>query len=270
LAEDLEPIALVSEPTGGATKLMVDFIPGLSLGEALPRRHALDERRVSGRYVDSLDRPRHSSQRMERRNRRWFARSGLIPGLGLLSGCGILPSTVSPARKLARIGHLWAADIIPQSAAALRSGLGDLGYVEGRDIHIDDRVAGGRLEPLPSLAAELLGLQVDIIVTTGTPATLAARAVTDTLPIVQASGTADLVREGVAASVARPGGNVTGPSSILEELAPKQLELLRQIVPGLSRRVAVLWNPTSPSTGLAWAERGPARRQQASSCIRWR
>jgi putative ABC transport system substrate-binding protein len=186
--------------------------------------------------------------------RRSFLRGSLaLAGLGLLSGCGALaPWTQRPPRIL-RVGHLWAANATPDLMEAFRDQLRDLGYVDGQSIIIDDRVAGGQLDPLPGLVAELVRVLVDIIVTTGTPATLAAKDATSTIPIVQASGTVDLVREGLAASHAQPGGNVTGMGAIVEELTGKQLDLLRQAVPGL-RRVAVLWNPTSPATGFAWTE----------------
>jgi putative ABC transport system substrate-binding protein len=101
--------------------------------------------------------------------------------------------------------------------------------------------------------AELVHLPVDIIVTTGTPATLGPATRTDTIPIVQASGPVDLVREGAATSLARPGGNVTGLATIGDELTAKRLDLLRQTVLGL-HRVAVLWNPDSPSTVVSWQE----------------
>jgi putative ABC transport system substrate-binding protein len=156
-------------------------------------------------------------------------------------------------RKVPRIGHVWAAAADPRLAEGFRDALRTLGYVDDQSIIIEQRVADGRLDPLPGLVAELVRVPVDIIVTSGTPATLAARDATSTIPIVQAVGTADLVREGVAASLARPGGNVTGLTSLGEALTDKRLDLLKQTVPGL-RRVAVLWNPDSPSTGLAWKE----------------
>ena len=190
--------------------------------------------------------------------RRRFLRGGLaLAGLGLLAGCGILPPRLQPPQGALRIGHIWAGTAAADLRAAFRDQLRELGYAEGHGISIEDRVAGGRPEPLPELAAELVRLPVDIIVTTGTPATLAARDATDTIPIVQASGTVDLVREGVVASLARPGGNVTGLATIGEELTAKRLDLLRQAVPGL-RRVAVLWNPDSASTAISWQETGAA------------
>jgi putative ABC transport system substrate-binding protein len=127
----------------------------------------------------------------------------------------------------------------------------ELGYVEGQNLLIESRAAG-RQELLPDLAAELVRLPVDVIVTVSALATLAAKKATSTVPIVQAIG-ADLVREGVVASLARPGGNVTGLTQMAPELAAKRLELLKGVVSGLSR-VAVLWNPASPPVVLSFGE----------------
>jgi putative ABC transport system substrate-binding protein len=156
-------------------------------------------------------------------------------------------------RASRRIGHLWAAAPRTEFQGAVREQLRELGHVDGHGITIEDRAAGGRADTLPSLAAELVRLPVDVIITTGTPATLAARDATDTIPIVQASGTVDLTREGLATSLARPGGNVTGMATIGDELTAKRLDFLKQTVP-LLRRVAVLWNPASPSTVVSWKE----------------
>jgi putative ABC transport system substrate-binding protein len=189
-----------------------------------------------------------------RRSRRRFLRGSLaLAGMGLLAGCGgLLPEAPAP-RKTPRIGRVWSGNITADHADAFREQLRELGYVDDQSVIIEDRVAEGRPEPLPDLVAELVRLPVDAIVTVGTPATLAARQATSTIPIVQASGVADLIREGVAASLARPGGNVTGLATIGEELTAKRLDLLKQTLPGL-RRVAVLWNPASPSTSLSWTE----------------
>jgi putative tryptophan/tyrosine transport system substrate-binding protein len=193
-------------------------------------------------------------------SRRQFLRGSLaLAGLGLLGGCGILPPQSQPPRGAPRIGHVWAGVPAPDFRAAFRDQLRDLDYVEGQSITIEDRIAGGRLEPLPDLVAELVRQPVDVIVTTGTPATLAARDATDRIPIVQASGTVDLVQAGVVTSLARPGGNVTGLATIGDELTAKRLDLLRQAVPGL-RRVAILWNPASPSTAVSWQETQAAAR----------
>ena len=143
------------------------------------------------------------------------------------------------AGKVARIGYLAPS---PEPLhEAFRQGLRDLGYVEGRNIVIEYRDAGGKVERLPALAAELVALNVDIIVAPNTPAALAAKQATRTLPIVFAF-TADPVTSGLVTSLARPGENVTGLSLFGPELTGKCLELLKQAVPG-ANRVAFLWQP---------------------------
>ncbi len=119
----------------------------------------------------------------------------------------------------------------------------DLGYAEGQNISIEPRWAEGRFERLPDLAAELVRLKVDVIVSVVTQATLAAKNATRTIPIVMVA-TGDPLGSGLVANLARPGGNVTGPSAMYAELAGKQLELLTKTVPKVSR-VAVLWNPAN-------------------------
>ena len=145
-----------------------------------------------------------------------------------------------PAAKVARIGYL-ATNLAagPDPREAFRQGLRDLGYVEGRNLVIEDRSADGKLERFPALAAELVALKVDVIVASGTLAALAAKQSTRTLPIVF-SPAADPVGSGLVTSLERPGGNVTGLSVVAPELVGKRLELLREAVPGVTR-VAVLW-----------------------------
>jgi putative ABC transport system substrate-binding protein len=137
-----------------------------------------------------------------------------------------------------RAGNLAA---VPHLREAFRQGLRDLGYVEGRNVLIEYRDAEGKFERLPALAAELVALKVDVILTPGTPHALAAKQATRTLPIVLA-GVPDPVTSGLVTSLARPGGNVTGLSNLTPQLVGKRLELLKQAVPGVSR-VAVLWHP---------------------------
>jgi putative ABC transport system substrate-binding protein len=131
---------------------------------------------------------------------------------------------------------------------AFREGLRDLGYVEGRDIVLEFRWAEGKLDRLPELAAELVGLRVDLIHTLSTPAAIAARHATTTIPIVF-TGVGDPVGTGVVSSLAHPGGNVTGVSIMATELSGKRLEILREMVPKVSR-VAMLWNATNPGMVL--------------------
>jgi putative ABC transport system substrate-binding protein len=132
---------------------------------------------------------------------------------------------------------------------AFRQGLRELGYVEGRNIVIETRSAEGKSERLPGLAAELVRLTVDVIVAASPPATEAAKQATSTIPIVFAlSG--DPVAAGLVASLARPGGNVTGLATISQDLVGKQLELLKEVAPKISR-VAVLQNPSNSGHALS-------------------
>jgi putative ABC transport system substrate-binding protein len=133
---------------------------------------------------------------------------------------------------------------------AFRQGLRELGYVEGQSLVIEYRSADGREERFQSLAEELVRLKVDLIVTRGTPATRAAKAATATIPIVVATG-GDLVGAGLIASLARPGANITGLTTETTTLAGKRLELLKELMPTLSR-IAGLGNLGNPRTRLGW------------------
>ena len=149
-------------------------------------------------------------------------------------------------KKAPRVGYLTGPSLSSQlhRTEAFRQGLHDLGYVEGKSIVIEWRGADGKLDRLPALAAELVRLKVDIIITAGSPATRAAKEVTTTIPIVMTQAS-DPVASGFVASLARPGGNITGLSTLAPEISGKRLELLKEIVPKLSR-VAVLGTSTSP------------------------
>ena len=146
--------------------------------------------------------------------------------------------------KIPRIGYLApgssAAGLLARDEA-FRQGLQALGYAEGRSIVIEYRYAEGRFDRLPELAAELVNLKVDVIVAVVTQASLAAQNATKTIPIVMA-GVADPVGAGLVASLGRPGANITGTAGMTTEVVGKTLELLKEVVPQLSR-VAVLWNP---------------------------
>jgi len=148
------------------------------------------------------------------------------------------------AGKLPRIGILYAGSPSTQAARieSFRQGLRELGYVEGKNIIIEYRHAEGKYDRLPALAAELVRLKVDIIITGGEPATRAAKEATVTIPIVMAQ-VGDPVGSGLVASLARPGGNITGLSTLAPELSGKRLELLKEIIPKLSR-VAVFGTST--------------------------
>ena len=156
--------------------------------------------------------------------------------------------------KIPRIGYLAGASPPVNSARieAFRQGLRELGYVEGKNIVIEWRYAEGKLDRLPALAAELVRLKVDVIVTAGPTATRAAKEATVTIPIVMAQDN-DPVGNGFVASLARPGGNITGLSTLAPELSGKRLELLKEIVPKLSR-VAVLGTSTHPGNAQALKE----------------
>jgi putative ABC transport system substrate-binding protein len=150
--------------------------------------------------------------------------------------------------RVPRIGILGAASAsgFANRVAAFRSGLRDLGYVEGTNIIIEFRWAEGNYARLPGLAAELIGSNVDLIVTHGTPGALAAKQATATIPIVIAS-IGDPVAVGLVVSVARPGGNITGESFFSPEIQAKKIELLKETMPHLMR-VAVLSNPDNSAT----------------------
>jgi putative ABC transport system substrate-binding protein len=147
--------------------------------------------------------------------------------------------------KVYRIGVLEVVGVASNAAnlSAFRQGLAELGYVEGQNVVIEYRSADGRPERFSDLATELVRLKVDVIVTRGTPATLAAKQATQTIPIVMASSGGDPVVEGIVASLTRPGGNVTGLHIMAPpELGGKRLQLLKEAVPG-SSRIGILWNP---------------------------
>src|ERR1043166_343967 len=152
------------------------------------------------------------------------------------------------AAKLPRVGYLDAASISSAAARnrAFRQGLGELGYVEGKSIVIEWRSAEEKPDRLPALAAELVRLKVDVIVTSGSSVTRAAKAATHTIPIVMAQDN-DPVGNGFVASLARPGRNITGLSTLAPELSGKRLEFLKEILPKLSR-VAVLGSSNTAGT----------------------
>ena len=161
-----------------------------------------------------------------------------------LVALGALPiaTLAQQAAKIARLGFLAnSATALAHLREAFLQGLRDLGYVEDRNLMIEYRPAEGKFERLPGLAAELVALKVDVIVAAGTPAALAAKQATRTLPIVFTL-VADPVTSGLVTSLARPGGNVTGLSVLAPELVGKDLEHLTQAVPKASR-VAALWHP---------------------------
>jgi putative ABC transport system substrate-binding protein len=186
-------------------------------------------------------------------NRRRFLQSIVaVAGLGLASGCGILPPPAQSSARVPRIGYL---DLGPPSSpyyAAFRGGMRDLGYVEDQTVVIEARFAEGRLERLAELATELIRLNVDVIFAVSGIAVQVAKDASKAIPIVTGySG--DLVEAGFVESLARPGGNITGVSFFSSELAGKRLELLKATVPPVLR-VAVLTNPDHPGERIDWRE----------------
>jgi putative ABC transport system substrate-binding protein len=160
-----------------------------------------------------------------------------------------LVADAQPAGKVYRIGFLAPNVPSPVALDAFRDGLRQAGWVEGRNVVIDYRYAEFKLDRLPALAGELVRLKVDVIVTSAGPATRAAKEATATIPVVM-FGVGEPVGQGLVASLARPGGNVTGLAfSVGTEVFSKDLELLKQALPKV-RRVAVLANPASPGTVL--------------------
>src|SRR5215216_2641169 len=149
--------------------------------------------------------------------------------------------------NIPRIGFLGNSSAALESnlVGPLREGLRDLGYVEEQNIIIEYRWAEGNYERFPSLIAELLGQNVGVIVTAGTPASLAVKKATRSVPLVMV-GVGDPVATGLVASLARPGSNVTGLTSTAEETEGKRSELLKELIPKLSH-VAALWNPDNPT-----------------------
>jgi putative ABC transport system substrate-binding protein len=156
-----------------------------------------------------------------------------------------------PAGKVVRIGLLDYAASDPASAArwkAFRDQLRWLGYVEGQNVVFESRWGDGQVGRLPSLAAELVDAKVDILVTAGSEAALAAKQATNSIPIVTATG-GDPVESGLVAGLAQPGGNVTGVISLMSQLVGKRLELLKQLIPRASR-IAILRDPDNHSSAL--------------------
>jgi putative ABC transport system substrate-binding protein len=163
------------------------------------------------------------------------------------------------ADRTYRIGVLSPGAAQLGQLEAFRDKLRDLGYVEGKNIAIDWRFAGGGNETLPGLARELAEAKVDVIVTINTQAAQAAQKASATIPIVFVRG-ADPVRSGLVASLARPSGNVTGISALSDELSGKRLELLKEVIPG-THRVAALWNGGNPGAQIVAEELAHASRQ---------
>jgi putative ABC transport system substrate-binding protein len=160
--------------------------------------------------------------------------------------------------KIPRIGYLAGGLGAATRSETFKQGLRDLGYVEGKNIVIEYRNAEGKIERYSDLVADLVGLKVDVIFTSSTPGALAAKNATKTIPIVF-TNVGDPVANGLVASLARPGGNITGLSTLAPELSGKGLELLKETIPKLSR-VAVVWNPDNPGKTSSFKETEVAAR----------
>jgi ABC-type uncharacterized transport system substrate-binding protein len=154
--------------------------------------------------------------------------------------------------------NIQSPDAVANRVRGFRQGLKDAGYVEGENVTIEYRWADGRFDRLPALAAELVRQQVVVIAAANTASALAAKAVTTTIPIVF-NVAEDPVKLGLVASLARPGGNLTGANSFIGELSAKRLELLRELLPGVTR-VTALVNPTTPLAESALKDIEPAAR----------
>src|SRR5262245_18140400 len=168
----------------------------------------------------------------------------------LLALC--LPARAQQPKKVARIGYLSARDAAAESirVEGIRLALRELGYIDGQNIAIEYRYTQGKQDRQPELAADLVRLKVDIIVVSGgTPLILAAKNATNTIPIVMTGGGLDPVAAGLVESLARPGGNVTGLTTLNRELGGKRLELLKEAVPKLVR-VSVFYDPAAPGSVL--------------------
>jgi len=172
------------------------------------------------------------------------SRRQLVILLGALALSASFAAVSQPA-KIPRIG--WLQPVVPQNNSSdfledFRQGLRDLGYVDGKNVQIEVRWGEGKLEGLPALAAELVRMKVDVIVAVSAPCVLAAKEATRTIPIVMPLSS-DPVGDGLVASLARPGGNITGLSLMTPDVGARRLQLLKEVFPKLSRPVAVLWNP---------------------------
>ena len=177
---------------------------------------------------------------------------GLLVIFLTLAACGAVAQ--AQQAKVPRIGFLVAgpASAVSTRIEAFRQGLRERGYIEGKNIVIEYRYGDGKLDRLPALAADLVQLKVSVIVTGGSQATLPAKGATSTIPIVMAQDN-DPLGSGFVASFARPGGNITGLANLTAELSGKQLEILKEIIPKLSR-LAVLRDPTEPGSPRAVEE----------------
>ena len=192
-----------------------------------------------------------------------IGRRAFITLLSSAAAAWPLTARAQQATKHYRIGMLFPTSPTANAANlnAFRQRLQELGYVEGRNLVIDYRSAEGRPDRFPVLAAELVNLKADLIMTRGTPAALAAKSATRTIPVVMAA-IGEAVETGVVASIAQPGGNITGLSSFIADVVSKRLELLSEMVQNV-RRIGRLPNRITPSAG--W--NGTTSKKQPGRCV---
>ena len=182
-------------------------------------------------------------------------RSAFIVSLALAFLAAPFPGAAQPPSKEFRVGHLFGGGRTPDGLppGPLREGLRELGYVEGRNVTYEARFAEGKVDRLPGLAMELVRVKVDVIVAQGGPAAVAAKQATSTIPIVIAPASGDAVATGLIASLARPGGNVTGMTDEVVQLSAKRMEMLKEALPK-ARLIAVIWNANDE--GMTLRSRG--------------
>jgi putative tryptophan/tyrosine transport system substrate-binding protein len=186
-------------------------------------------------------------------------RRTFLAGTGAVLLAAPLAAEAQQSGKVPQVGVLSPGSPPVGALDAFRQGLGELGYVEGRSIVIEWRFSEGENDRLPGLASELVRRNVDVLVAVNTPPALAAKNSTKTIPIV-ITRVADPVSVGLVASLARPGGNITGMSILTAEMSAKRVELLKEALPGLSR-VGVLWSPANPGNALVVRELELSSRQ---------
>ncbi|PYN51645.1 MAG: ABC transporter substrate-binding protein [Candidatus Rokuibacteriota bacterium] len=261
-------------PSARARRNRLDKLsrPTQSLRTFIPREEVCARTRIQDNHADAPSRAQDvravvpRGTRVVSADRRGHGRGVILralkPLVFVLAIVGVLAGAEAQRPdKIPRIGYLVISPLAdPPSAerAAFLDGLKDLGYVAGRNIVIEYRSAAWNRELLPELATELVNLKVDVIV--AVPGAVdAARAATKTIPIIVPSLT-DPVEEGLVKSLARPGGNITGPGWSAEGLTGKRLELLKEAIPKLSR-VAILWNPTNEGAKRQWQEAQSAARK---------
>jgi len=196
-------------------------------------------------------------------------RRGFITLIGGAAAAWPVAAVAQRAGKLWRIGMLDGAprELNSANVDVFLGSLRELGYIEGQNLVVDYRSAGGRDERLPDLVAELIRLNPDVIVLRGTPEVLAVRNVTSTIPVVM-TAVVDPVRLGVAVSLSHPGGNVTGMSSIASAMGTKRVGLLKELVPGM-RRMAWLGDFRNSSVGVGWEETQIAARALGIEAVKF-